>query len=56
MGYSGSRKIIFVNSVDDRESFDSLKDYWYNEVKDNSLSNVISGVIGNKNDLYNISQ
>ena len=42
--------------MDDRESFDSLKDYWYNEVKDNSLSNVISGVIGNKNDLYNISQ
>ena len=54
--YKDAFFIVFVYSVDDRESFDSLKDYWYNEVKDNSLSNVISGVIGNKNDLYNISQ
>ena len=33
-----------------------MKTYWYHEVKSNSLSNVIFGVVGNKNDLYNIAQ
>ena len=48
--------IIFVYSVDNYKSFESLKTYWYQEVKSNSLSNVIIGVVGNKNDLYNIAQ
>ena len=54
--YKDALIIVFVYSVDDRESFDTLKDYWYKEVKNNCLSNVIFGVIGNKNDLYNISK
>jgi len=54
--YKDALIIIFVYSVDNYKSFESLKTYWYQEVKSNSLSNVIFGVVGNKNDLYNIAQ
>ena len=54
--YKDALIIIFVYSVDNYKSFESLKTYWYQEVKSNSLSNVIIGVVGNKNDLYNIAQ
>ena len=54
--YKDARIIIFVYSIDNKKSFESIKEYWYNEVKSNSLSNAIYALVGNKNDLYNISQ
>ena len=54
--YKDARVIIFVYSIENKKSFDSLKDYWYKEVKQNCLSDAIFAVIGNKSDLYNISQ
>lgn len=54
--YKDARIIIFVYSIDNKKSFESIKEYWYNEVKSNSLSNAIFALVGNKNDLYNTSQ
>ena len=54
--YKDALIIIFVYSIDNKNSFEDLKTYWYHEVKNNSSANAIFGVIGNKNDLYNFSQ
>ena len=54
--YKDANIIVFVYSVDNLKSFEGLKNYWYEEVKTNSLSNVLFAVVGNKNDLYNNSQ
>ena len=40
----------FINFT--KESFSSIKDYWYEAVLANGLEGVIFGVAGNKNDLY----
>ena len=54
--YKDARIIILVYSIENLKSYESLKDYWYQEVKTNGLSNVIYAVVGNKNDLYNNAQ
>ena len=54
--YKDAVIIILVYSIDNKNSFESLKTYWYDEVKNNNPLNVIFGVIGNKYDLYNLSQ
>ena len=54
--YKDAQIIVLVYSIDNLSSFQALKDYWYKEVKNNCLSNVIFAVVGNKNDLYNNSQ
>ena len=35
-----------------RKSFNEIKDYWYNEVKENCQKNIIICLAGNKCDLY----
>ena len=43
---------ILVYDITNRESFESIKDYWYNTVIQNGMKGVIIGVAGNKCDLY----
>ena len=50
--YKDARIIIFVYNIESQSSFENLKEYWYEEVKNNCLSNVIFAVVGNKIDLY----
>lgn len=50
--YKDAPIIIFVYNITSKESFDYLKNYWYNQVKESSIKNVIFGVVGNKSDLY----
>jgi len=54
--YKDARVIILVYNIESQTSFDNLKEYWYEEVKNNSLSNVILAVVGNKIDLYDRCQ
>ena len=54
--YKDAQIIILVYSINNLSSFQSLKDYWYHEVKTNGLPNAIFAVVGNKNDLYNTAQ
>ena len=34
------------------ETFDSIKNYWYDAIQQNGLEGTIIGIAGNKNDLY----
>jgi small GTP-binding protein len=54
--YKDAKIIIFVYSIVNKESFESLKTYWLPEVKSSVFSDVIFAVVGNKYDLYNNSQ
>ena len=54
--YKDAKIIILVYNIVNKESFESLKSYWYPEVKSSTFSDVILAVVGNKHDLYNNSQ
>ena len=43
---------ILVYDITSRKSFESIKDYWYNELKDNTEEGIIFNLVGNKEDLY----
>ena len=49
----GSKIVLLVYSVENRESFDKL-DYWYKTVLEicNDGENVVFAIVGNKNDLF----
>ena len=50
--YKGACVGILVYDVTNEKSFQSIKDYWYNELKDNTGENIIFNVVGNKIDLF----
>ena len=50
--YKDANIVIFVYEIINLNSFNSIKNYWYNDVIENSNKNVILGLIGNKSDLY----
>ena len=51
--YKDAHVIIFVYDITNKKSFDEIKNYWYNEAKENvEEENVIFCLVGNKNDLY----
>ena len=54
--YKDAKIIILVYSIENKESFESLKSYWHLEVKYSAFYVVILAVVGNKHDLYNNSQ
>ena len=51
--YKDSDVAILVYDITRKESFEELKNYWYNEIKDNSPNNCIVSIAANKYDLYN---
>ena len=50
--YVDANIVILVYDVTNKNSFYELKNYWYNEILKNGEKNVIFGIAGNKNDLY----
>jgi small GTP-binding protein len=48
---NGANVVIYVYSIIDQESFKDL-DYWIQTVKEKISGNYISGIVGNKKDLY----
>lgn len=47
---------IIVYDITRAESFDNIKNYWYESVLTNGLEGIIFGIAGNKNDLYEYEQ
>ena len=43
---------ILVYDVRRRESFESIKDYWYEQLKQSGEENIVLGIAGNKCDLF----
>ena len=48
--YKESKIAILVYDISDRKSFDELKKYWFNEIKE-FRKDIILGIAGNKSDL-----
>ena len=50
--YKDAKVIILVYDITTEYSFNGLKEFWYNETKDNTDSTPIYAVVANKVDLY----
>ena len=50
--YRDAKVIILVYDITEKETFNEVKDYWYEQIKLNSANDVILGLAGNKCDLY----
>ena len=47
---------ILVYDIRRRDSFDSIKDYWYEQLKSSGEDNMVFAVVGNKCDLFQEEQ
>ena len=54
--YKDAKVVILVYDITTEYSFKGLKEYWYNETKDNSDTCPIYAVVANKIDLYGEQQ
>ena len=50
--YKDASICIFVYDITDIKSFNALKEYWYQEIKDSAPRNIVLGLAANKSDLY----
>ena len=50
--YKDARVVILVYDITDIKSFEAMKNYWYEQVKDIQTENLIIAIAGNKCDLY----
>ena len=50
--YKDAAICILVYDITKRQTFENLKNYWYQQLKDNSDKNIVVGIAGNKCDLY----
>ena len=50
--YRDAHICLLVYDITNKPSFNNIKDYWYESVKENGLEGIIFGVAGNKSDLY----
>ena len=50
--YKDAKAVILVYDITNPKSFEEMKEYWYNEVKQQGDSDVIIAVAANKSDLY----
>ena len=51
MFYKDANAAVMVYDVTRKESFDEIKNYWSNQIKDNSPENIILAIAANKSDL-----
>ena len=54
--YKGASIGFLVYDVTNKNSFKSIKDYWYDQLKENTESDIIFNIVGNKIDLYELEQ
>jgi len=47
---------IMVYDITRKTSFDEIKNYWYQQLKDNAPKKLIIAVAGNKSDLYDTEE
>ena len=47
---------ILVYDITNSKSFESMKDYWYNELKNEGAADIVIGIAGNKSDKFSEEQ
>lgn len=50
--YSDANIAILVYDITRKETFEEIRNYWYQQVVDNSPKNIQMVIVGNKSDLY----
>ena len=50
--YKDAKVAILVYDITKRKSFEEIKNYWYNQIKECAPENIIIGVAANKSDLF----
>ena len=50
--YKSAQVVLLVYDITRLKSFQEIKEYWYNEVKQICDKNIILAIVANKNDLY----
>ena len=50
--YKGAKMALLVYDITRKESFDSIKSFWYDQIKEFGDEGVILGIVGNKCDMY----
>ena len=50
--YKSAHAVILVYDITDKESYNVMKEYWYEQVKEYSSNNIIIAIAANKSDLY----
>ena len=50
--YKDAKVIVLVYDITSQNTFDGLKNYWYEQIKINCENDAILAVVANKNDLY----
>lgn len=50
--YKDAAIAILVYDITQKNSFESIKSYWYEQVKENGEKTFVLGIVGNKSDLY----
>ena len=54
--YKDAAVAILVYDITRKESFDEIKNYWYNQIKECAQKNIVIGIAANKCDLYDNEQ
>jgi small GTP-binding protein len=54
--YKNASIVVLVYDITRNDSFEDIKNYWFNEIKQNSTENIIIAIVGNKSDLINEEQ
>ena len=50
--YQGAKMAILVYDITRKESYDSVKNWWYKDIKEHGDPDIVIGIAGNKSDLY----
>ena len=50
--YKDAAIAILVYDITQKGSFESIKSYWYEQIKENGEKTIVLGIVGNKSDLY----
>ena len=50
--YKGAKMAILVYDITRKESFDNIKSFWYNQIKEYGDKGILLGIAGNKSDKY----
>ena len=50
--YKDAKIIIFVYEIINNKSLNEIKNYWLDEIRSNAASDIILGLVANKDDLY----
>ncbi len=50
--YKGAKMAVLVYDITRKESFDNIKSFWYDQIKEYGDEGIILGIAGNKSDKY----